>query len=436
LLATRYIVKLKKKQIITTWIRGSQKDLEASREFVYQKFTDYYCDPSTVIPEPNLPSQREFAYLMFKERFMVRHRMFDSIKRFRAVLNEMVPSDVYHSCAYYKNPDFDMDKKGWIGADLVFDIDADHIPTSCNKIHDEFRCVKCGFSGRGLTPETCPVCEAKKFETRTWACELCIDSARTEAAKLIDMLENDFGFSLEKLHVFFSGHRGYHIHVEDEVVRSLDAMARKEIVDYVTGLGLAVLDKEVPAGKKHGKRSSTRKFSLHNFGWNRRLKLGMEKFLLTATKDDLRSVGLRNASLLQNKDMIIKRAINEGRWESINGVSAQTWFKLAKCAQEAEASKIDTVVTTDIHRLIRMNGTLHGKTGLKKIEFPAKDLQTFDPFVGAVAIKKGEVKVLVSDVPEFKLGGKTLGPYKNQVVELSSAAAVMLICKGRAKVAD
>ena len=107
-----------------------------------------------------------------------------------------------------------------------------------------------------------------------------------------------------------------------------------------------------------------------------------------------------------------------------------------ECVRDAQSSKIDTVVTTDIHRLIRMNGTLHGKTGLKKIEFPAKDLQTFDPFVGAVAFKKGEAKVLVSDVPEFTLGGETLGPYKNQVVELPSAAAVMLICKGRAKVTN
>jgi len=118
------------------------------------------------------------------------------------------------------------------------------------------------------------------------------------------------------------------------------------------------------------------------------------------------------------------------------GVGDRTWLKLAEHIREEKAAKIDTVVTTDIHRLIRMNGTLHGKTGLKKIEFPAKDLQTFDPFVGAVAFKKGEAKVLVSDVPEFKLGGETLGPYKNQVVELPSAAAIMLICKGRAKVAD
>jgi DNA primase small subunit len=61
------------------------------------------------------------------------------------------------ACAYYENPDFDMDKKSWIGSDLVFDIDADHIPTTCNKIHDEFSCVKCGFNGRGFTPEALPM---------------------------------------------------------------------------------------------------------------------------------------------------------------------------------------------------------------------------------------------------------------------------------------
>ena len=408
--------------------------MEASREFVYQKFTEYYRDPSTVIPQTSLPEQREFAYLMFKERFMVRHRRFGEFKNFRATIAETVPSDVYHSCAYYENPDYDMDKKGWLGADLVFDIDADHIPTTCDKIHDEFTCTKCGFSGRGLPLEMCPCCEATKFEFETWPCELCIQSARDETSKLLDMLENDFGFSQDEMHVYFSGHRGYHVHIENEVVRSLDAMARKEIVDYVTGLGISILDKD--AEMKHGKKTPAKKFTLHNFGWNKRLKMGMQEFLLKATKEDLKAVGLKNKALVDNKDAIIKRAINDGKWESIKGVSDQTWLKLAEHIRDTSSSKIDTVVTTDIHRLIRMNGTLHGKTGLKKVEFPAKDLQAFDPFTGAVAFKKGTAKVLVSDAPEFRVSGETLGPYKNQTVELPIAAAVLLICKKRAQVAN
>ena len=407
--------------------------MEASRDFVYRKFCDYYRDPSNVIPAPVFLDQREFGYLTFKERFMIRHQRFTGISNLRAVLSQVVPSDVYHSCAYYENPDFDMDKKGWLGADLIFDIDADHIPTPCNKIHDEFTCTKCGFSGRGITPEVCPACEGTKFETKTWACELCISSAREETAKLVDMLENDFGFSSDELHVFFSGHRGYHVHIGKEAVRSLDAMARKEIVDYVTGLGLAILDKgSKDKREKHGPKN----FFLHNFGWDRRLKLGMENFLVNATKEDLKKAGLKNYALLKNKEAIISRCINEGRWESISDVSVQTWLKLAEYVRDLQSAKIDTVVTTDVHRLIRMNGTLHGKTGLKKVEFSAKTLQDFDPFTGAVAFKKGEIQVLISDVPEFKLGGETLGPYKNETKELPVAAAVMLICKGRAKVAN
>ena len=79
--------------------------METSREWVYQKFSEYYKDPTTKIPAPPNTEQREFGYLMFKERFMVRHRRFITITGLRAVLAETVPSDVYHSCAYYENPD-------------------------------------------------------------------------------------------------------------------------------------------------------------------------------------------------------------------------------------------------------------------------------------------------------------------------------------------
>lgn len=408
---------------------------EASKEFLYQKFSEFYHDPANAVPSPPLPQQREFGYLMFKERFMVRHRRFDNIEGFRKLIAQTVPSDVYHSCAYYENPDFDMDKKGWIGSDIVFDIDADHIPTKCNKIHDEFRCVKCGFQGRGLTPESCPCCEATKFETRIWACDQCIESARDEVVKLLDMLDKDFGFGPHEVRTFFSGHRGYHLHLESEAVRSLDAMARKEIVDFVTGLGLGILEKDDREDTPKRKRAPAKKFNLHNYGWNRRLKVGMQTFLEKANPEDLKEIGLRNKALLDHRDTAIKRAIQEGRWEAVHGVSEATWLKLTEHIREEQAAKIDTVVTTDIHRLIRMNGTLHGKTGLKKVEFPPRDILDFDPFSGAVAFKKGKVKVLVSEAPEFRMSGETLGPYKNQTVELPTAAAILLMCKRRAEVA-
>jgi DNA primase small subunit len=408
-----------------------------SREFVYSKFREYYTDPSTEIPEPLCVEQREFAYLSFKERFMMRHKRFGDFNAFTNLLKENTPSDVYHSIAYYENPDFDMDKKGWLGADLVFDIDADHIPSSCDKIHDEWKCNKCGFSGKGVTPEVCPACEGQKFETKTWPCELCIKAARDETSKLLDMLSGDFGFSDKELRVFFSGHRGYHVYVENDAIKSLDAMGRKEIVDYVMGTGLAILEKDDEPVKSKRKKKGPAGFSLHDYGWNRRLKLGMQKFIARATKEDLKNVGLTtNYSAVLDNKALISKCISEGRWTGVNGVSVQTWRKIAAHVKDLETSAIDTVVTTDIHRLIRMNGTLHGKTGLKKVEFPAKELETFDPFSEAVAFKKGEVKVLIDNAPKFNMSGTALGPFKNEVKELPTAAAVMLICKGRAKVAE
>jgi DNA primase small subunit len=408
-----------------------------SRDFVCKKFSEFYNDPSTVIPAPTATSQREFAFLLFRERTMIRHRSVGKISSLRSLFSENVPSDVYHSCAYYENPEADMDKKGWLGADLVFDIDADHIPTSCDKIHDEWTCGKCGFSGKGITPETCPVCGGPKFDAKTWPCERCINSARDETIKLVDILEKDFGFSGKDFHIFFSGHRGYHVHIEDEVVKSLDAMARKEIVDYVLGTGL--LGFEERAGEKR-KKGSERPFSLHDFGWNKRIKLGMQEFILNASEEDLKKIGIKQSvkAILQNKEVIATRYIKENRWTGIKGVRVgiDTWLKIARYVKDLESAKIDTVVTTDIHRLIRMNGTLHGKTGLLKVEFPVKRLADFDPFKKAVAFKEGAVKVFVSDAPEFRLGDSVLGPYRNKTVEVPTAAAVLLICKGRAEVAS
>ena len=409
---------------------------EASRDFVYEKFSEFYNAPSTAVPAPTLLSQRELGFFLLKGRVMLRHKGFARISDLRSFLSEIVPSDVYRSCAYYENPEAEMDKKGWLGADLVFDIDADHIPTSCDKLHDEWTCAKCGFSGKGITPEACPACAGQKFEAKTWPCEVCLESAKEETIKLVDMLSVDFGFSDSEVSVFFSGHRGYHVHVENEAVKTLDAMARKEIVDYITGLGLSVLGGE--ARGRSAKRRRARGFSLHDFGWNRRLKLGLKNFILNASKEDLANAGVKgnSAVIMRNKELILKRCIEEGRWSSVKGVSVGTWRRLAEYVKDLESSKIDTVVTTDTHRLIRMNGTLHGKTGLRKVEFSATHLADFDPFEEAVAFKEGAVKVSVSDAPKFRLGGSVLGPYKRQTVEVPTAAAVLLICRGRAEVAS
>jgi DNA primase small subunit len=330
-----------------------------------------------------------------------------------------------------------MDRKGWLGADLTFDIDADHIPTPCNKIHDEWVCGSCGFSGKGVTPEKCPACGSEKFNASTWPCEVCLDSARAQTLKLLDMLTQDFGFSEKEIHVFFSGHRGYHVSAESEVVKTLDAVARKEIVDYVSSLGLDVFFHGL--NKEYEKQRVL--FSQHifenNFGWSKRLAHELQNFIANANEENLRNVGLEKNvidRLLKERNSIVRNLQDAKSHIFVRKVGLESWKKILEYIAKSQSAKIDTVVTTDIHRLIRLADTLHGKTGFQKIEFPLSRIDVFDPFKDAIAFKEGEAMVNVFDAPEFRLGDETFGPYKNQMVELPTAAALLLICKGRAEV--
>ena len=408
-------------------------------DFVHKMFLEYYKECFNRICMPRLFEKREFGTLLLNERIMVRHKKFETATELQSFLCTVIPSDVYCSSAYYEQPDaLEMGAKGWSGADLIFDIDADHLSTPCDKVHDNWVCGKCGFSGKGVAPEKCPICNGEKFDVNTWPCEQCIDSAKEEIIKLLEMLTNDFGFSEKEIHVFFSGHRGYHVHVENEAIKTLDSMARKEIVDYTCSVGLDV----VFQGLRENKSSALnilKALRLDDSGWRGRIAKGLYIFLSSAKQEDYRNIGLKKnviEAIMANKDTILRDWREKGAIPVVKGVGFKNWKKLAECCARSQSANIDTVVTTDVHRLIRLVGTLHGKTGLKKVEFPISKIEDFDPFRSAVAFKSGSANVFVRSAPKFRLGEEIFGPYKNQKAELPTAAAMLLIRKNRAEVID
>ncbi len=405
--------------------------------FIEKAFRSYYEENSSCVVIPSMMEKREFGFVLPRQG-MFRHKRLQSREELESFLRVCAPLDAYYSCAYYDDPEADMNRKGWLGADLVFDIDADHITTPCGKIHDEWTCGSCHFTGKGLTPEECPICRGQKFDAKTWPCEECLNTAKTETIKLLDMLMLDFGFSERETHVFFSGHRGYHVHVESEIVRAFDAVARKEIVDYVYGLGLNVRFHGLNE-KKTGKTRFSEIPRLGGVGWLGRVDKCMYDFILNMKQEDYREIGLRKniiETIMRNRDAILKSWDRVGPYQVAKGVGIETWKRMAEFCAESLSAKVDTVVTTDTHRLIRMTGALHGKTGLRKIEFPISEIETFDPLRKAVAFKKGTATVFVSDAPRFRLGEETFGPFKNRKVELPTAAAVLLMCKERAEVVE
>jgi DNA primase small subunit len=397
--------------------------------FVQEKFSEYYQQHSSSVIPPSSLENRELAFLLFKEKMMIRHKRAREPEDLRTLLRNIVPSDVYYSSAHYEKPEEEMESKGWLGADLVFDIDADHMATPCGKKHDTWVCTKCGTAGRGPSPEQCPNCSGQKFDGKSWPCEICLESTKRETMKLVDVLTNDFGFATREIAIGFSGHRGYHAHVESDVVQSLDQIARREIVDYLIGIGfeprLHGLEEGVNAG-------------LDEAGWRGRVARGTYELLLNSGSEVLEETGLSTGlvnSILAQQDSILKDWKDKTTLK-IKGVGPESWKRILQKAVKDQTVQIDTVVTTDIHRLIRLANTLHGKTGLKKVVVPISGIDSFDPLKSAVAFKGGEVSLFVSESPEFRLGDVRYGPFKNSEAELPTAAALFLLCKGAAKLKE
>jgi DNA primase small subunit len=399
--------------------------MSQTEQFVRQKFQQYYLGPGAKLALPPRMEEREYGFLLFKEKFMVRHRGFKTQESLMSAVRDLVPAHVYFSTAYYQDPTAPMEQKGWQGADLVFDIDADHLETPCKPSHDSWKCKACQSIGHGTTPKVCPKCKNDRFEEQTWLCEKCLHHAKEETSKLLEMLFSDFGLDPANTRTFFSGHRGYHVHAYSQELSKLGEAERKDIVDYVLGQGLQTELHdlyETPTSKIRIVEGP----QMGQPGWRGRMVQGIYDLLGEPTDTLGISSAQEKAVQALDREGLFRRPF----WSSVKGVGLPTWKTLALKAVQKRSAKIDTVVTTDIHRLIRLPGTLNGHTGLLATRVSTEELDKFDPFAESLVFN-GDLKIRVKNAPEFRIGDKHYGPYHDEVVELPAAAAMLLLCKRR-----
>ncbi len=340
------------------------------------------------------PQEREFGFGGWEKKIEFRHIRVKSDAELRARLVSEAPLYVSHSVGYYEFPDArPMPKKNWLGADLVFDLDAEG--HSCGK----------------------------------FTCQHCLDGVRADAVKLIEeFLLPDFGFSKQELSVNFSGSRGYHIHVRNQAVMQLDREARREIADYVSGTGLAFDRLFWQDGKKlFGPKPS-------QGGYGGKFARAFAKRLEDATFAALISRKLKKEGERQK----LLASINEGNWDSI-GIAARE-KKLEEKFDEMRltmAGRIDANVTADSTKLIRMPDSLHGGSGFAAKRMGVPELASFEPMRSAPVFTEGELKVRASEnVPALNIRDFSFGPIPSgQTRELPQAAAVYLLCKKAAVLA-
>jgi len=417
--------------------------------YLKRLFQAYYRGIKSNIHIVNSFEQREFGFIPWDKQIMIRHMSFKNPQNLTKYLMVNAPKHVYSSGTLYLQPDnLDMNKKEYQGCDLIIDIDVDHFYTPCKEDHDQWYCKDCGKSGMGM-PTKCPKCKSIKFKTLNWICDKCLTIAKKEIIKLVyDFLIPDFGIKEIDLKIAFSGHRGYHLKVENETIRTLSSDARRELVDYVTGKNISfeILGLREMGHNIHGLLKS-------NIGWSQKIMKKIEEILSKPNLEiehlllDKRKFNLNNKlvkSFFNSKDDFLE-LISKGQknlW-TIEGFTLNRWKNFLQVIVGETGVEIDEPVTIDIHRLIRYPGSLHGATGFKVQEVGLNELEKFKPLnesnqnLDPIVFKSKNVQkieIIELFVPPTKISGETYGSFKNgDIVEVPNHIAVFLLCKGVAK---
>ncbi|PSP51743.1 DNA primase catalytic subunit PriS [Halobacteriales archaeon QH_3_68_24] len=384
-----------------------------TRAYLRGRFGDYY-RRGELTPPPDA-NEREWGYVPWTEgpgETMVRHRSLLDLGSLEEFLAGERPKHVYFSAGRYDDPGAStMSGKGWRSSDLVFDLDADHLPSV--------------VPGEDSYAEMLAKCKEALL-------------------RLLDFLETDFGF--EDLGVVFSGGRGYHVHVRDEAVLGLGSDSRREVVDYVRGIGLEfdhVVDEETVGGEAGRTSPATNRYLPRAGGWGARIH-GRVLDLAETVRDRDEAEAVETLSeydgIGEGKAKAMYR-IARNRFAEIErgNVSAHTAFEqvaeqFAAVTVAEQNAPIDEPVTTDTNRLIRLPGSLHGGSGLAVRRIDRDAIDAFEPLVDAVpeTFVGHDIAVGVTDPGPVELRGERFDLAEG-TVEVPECVGVFLMARGRAE---
>lgn len=356
-------------------------------EFLRSAFREYYFRMADRVEVPSWMGEREFGYQNFDD-VMIRHISFSDRGELKAFLLKEAPAGVYCSPARYVDPTLPMEEKGWKGADLVFDIDVDELECDCWEDYRLWICDSCSSIQEGRRVDRCKNCGSNRLSPVNFICGDCLKRGFNEVDKLLEILKEEFSVKEEEIKVYFSGNVGFHVYVEDDRFKQLGPSERAEICDYITGRGI------MPELFGLGRRQVGL-----NSKWRERV---------------LKLVKLKE----------LKRKYRRLGYEGFRS-------HLEEIALKA-GSNIDPSVTIDIHRIFRLPGTLHRKSGMMKLRVQDKG---FDPFRDAMPFGSEPVKLFVERAPRLEFRGESFGPFEKKEVELPKGLAVYLVAKGVARLA-
>lgn len=342
-------------------------------------FREYYqnWDPMPV----DLIHQREIGFIPFMGT-MIRHRAINGMNDLRSFAQRNIPRHFYYSTSYYRYPDRRvMLEKDWMGAELIFDLDADHIKLEGTPRYDEI-----------------------------------LQKVKEHTIRLLErFLLDDLGFGENDLLVTFSGGRGYHIHVKADSVYGLSSDSRREIANYVRGEGID--GTSFPSGMRDGSlilgiwRNAIDKAFTNMFsGDPEELAAQLQNMFGDGRKSSPYLLRLKKTAIPhegKSKFLIFSRPGPE-KYSNMDDDDRMVLGKVISKVRESIMCEIDEPVTTDIHRLIRMPGSLHGKTGLMVVPVKPAEIHSFDPLIScrSPTMEGKTVKINIQKPYRIKFGGE------------------------------
>ena len=395
--------------------------MDSNQRFLLKAFRKYYRENTPILPDRF--TRREFGFMFFDRNYVQRHMSFSRPEELHRFMMGQVPSHSYYSTSYYRKPDAPtMDEKEWMGAELIFDLDADHLEGA---------------------------------ESMSYA-EMMIQ-IRSEMMNLVDsFLLGDLGFSEDQIHITFSGGRGYHAHVRTPDIMGLGTHERRELVDFITGSGLnidwvfpynRVATSQVVTGS--GVRTNVAKDRLippeDSGGWKLRMRKGLMLVVNDFCDTDVKEIrheypsikGSQKSTILKAQDELNKTRGTLFVKNTMAILSQSTQNILIKIMKEDMAPRlsgeVDEPVTADIKRLIRLPGSVHGKSGLRVTPITRQELTDFDPLQMAVPKEYSEDPVKITMRKDMQLDMKGDHFSLKGETEVPEYAAVFLIGK---KMAD
>ncbi|MDO5837372.1 MAG: DNA primase catalytic subunit PriS [Methanomassiliicoccales archaeon] len=399
--------------------------MDQNSRFLLKMFRRYYKENE--MPMPSRFGRREFGFMYFDRDFMQRHMSFSNPTEMRKFMIAQVPKHSYYSTAYYRRPNAPtMEEKGWMGADLIFDLDADHLEGAEDMSYSQM-----------------------------------MDQIKKEMINLLDsFLYNDLGLDEKDVGIYFSGGRGYHAHIELNDVTGLGSHERREIVDFVTSNGLdidrvfrqenVVRSVVNVKGQERNNISTFRTIPPEDSGgWWLRMRNGLKDVVndvcdqdtkdLKRTYPSIKSMSPKTIESYRN-DLIKSRDVIfvNNRMATLKKGTQDMLIKIMKEDVAYRLSgEVDEPVTADIKRLIRLPGSLHGKTGLKVMPITRDELNGFDPLMDALpeSYTSDLITVNVKRKTDIRINGERFD-LDIGVTEVPEYAAVFLVGRRIADIGD